>query len=70
MMNTYAGDLYFPWFPYPNRSTFQDESSPLCAHESGLHCGHMDTHDSCCDCSWEVLPNNEGWFNRATWQRT
>ena len=39
------------------RSTLQAETPdiPVCqGHVDGIHCGHLDTHDSCCDCNLEV----------------
>ena len=38
-----------------NRCELQTDDDPRCpSHSSGLHCGHMDTHDVCCDCMAEA----------------
>ena len=47
------------------RSELQEAEDPKCTgHESGLHCGHMDTHDSCCDCNWHTNADGD-WCNCA-----
>ena len=39
----------------PNRSQLQyeaDNNFPKCPGDpNGQHCGHLDTHDDCCDCN-------------------
>ena len=47
-------EVKFPKGYNPNRSQLQyedDDNFPICpGNEIGQHCGHLDTHESCCDC--------------------
>ena len=41
----------------PNRSQLQYEvdNFPECPGDpNGQHCGHLDTHDECCDCNISI----------------
>ena len=47
-----------------NRSQLQyeevDDNFPVCPGDSnGQHCGHLDTHDSCCDCNISFDDNGD-----------